>query len=176
MSKLAALKYARALDFVCKAEAKEDVLRSFAGIVSLFSDSKFVEIIKSPLVEEAKKVALLTDKIKNLPSEFINLIKLLSLSKKLYLLPTIYQELQKQLSIKSNSYKAVLESDKILDKDLTKKLLETLEKRLGVKLELVVKQTNYNGVKVEIQDLGLRVDFSLGRIKEELLLHILRGI
>lgn len=177
MSKMSAYRYAQALVLACKdLSTKKDILDILADVAFLFKNKKLIEVVRSPLVRKEDKIRLFSGDISGLPKEYVNLVKILSFSQKLDLIPHIYKQYKKELSRHLGRYVAVLESDETLKQVEVKELMFKLEKNLGVGLELEFKKTNYNGVRVKIDDLGLRVGFSQSDIKSELLAHILRGI
>lgn len=176
MSRIVARKYALALNTVMNESESEVVLTYLKGVSSLFSDSKFVEVIKSPLVSKAEKAEVILANLTDAPVKFNNFIKLLADEERLNVIPDILLELDIEQSYKQNSFKAFVESNKDLEEAKIEELKATLSKRLGVSLTAEVKNSGYDGVKVEIPDMGLRIDFSENQIKEQMLTHILKAI
>ncbi len=176
MSKIVAKKYAYSLYSVMNATEAEDVFTYLRAIASLFSDSKFQDVIKSPLITKEEKAELILENLTQAPEKFVNFIKLLAEWERLQEVPEILEELDKELALRNNSYKALVESNKDLEAAKIQELNSTLSKKLGITLTTEVKNNGYDGVKVEIPDMGLRIDFSETHIKNQMLSHILKAI
>lgn len=176
MSSIIAKKYANALINACLKDEKKDVLVYLDALSKLYKDNKFLEIIKSPLVPTQDKQDLILGKLKQAPLKFVNLIKILAEAKRLLLVPNIFVELESSMALENKTFKAVLDSAKNFTNQEISNLQKTLVEKVGVDLTVEARNSNYEGLKVEINDLGLRVDFSEAKIKEQILTHILRGI
>lgn len=176
MSTIIAKKYALALESVCSESELETVTSYVEGVSALYKDSKFIDVIKSPLVSKEEKALILTDKLTEAPSKFNNFIKILAGADRLMVIPKVAEELSLLKASKSNSYKGVVASDRDLEVAKIGELKNALSSKLGVTLDLETKKDDYDGVKVEVRDMGLRIDFSQSHIKEQMLVHILKAI
>jgi F-type H+-transporting ATPase subunit delta len=176
MSKIVARKYALSLNSVLSEMESDNVLLYLKSIGSLFSDSKFIEVIKSPLISKEEKVEIITGQLADAPAKFINFIKVLAEGKRLTAIPEIITELEKEKALKNNIFTAKVESNKDFEAAKIEELRDTLSKKFGVNLETTVVNSGYDGVKVEIPDMGLRIDFSENHIKEQMITHILKAI
>ena len=63
---------------------------------------------------------------------------------------------------------------------MTKADIEQIQKNLSKKLNSTIKLTltksDYNGIKVEVKDLGIEVAFSKSLMNQQLIEHILKAI
>jgi F-type H+-transporting ATPase subunit delta len=175
-SSVIAKKYAQALAAVCSEEELNVVTTYIKGVASLFSDSKFVDVVKSPLVTRDEKVSIIVDKLSDAPVKFVNFIKILSVADRLLVIPHIVEELFIISSAEHNTFSGFIESDTEFDSSKIEELKKALTNKLSVSLDLETRKNDYDGVKVEIPDMGLRIDFSQSHIKEQMLVHILKAI
>jgi F-type H+-transporting ATPase subunit delta len=171
-----ARKYALALVTVTSNEELEVITIYINGIRELFNDSKFMDILSSPIITKDEKVAIITDKLSEAPAKFINFIKILAESDRLEIIPQISEELLVIQSSESNTYTGYVESDTEFSSKKIEELKTTLSSRLGISLDLQTRRNDYDGIKVEIPDMGLRIDYSQSHIKEQMLVHILKAI
>lgn len=176
MSSIVAKKYALALVAVSSESEINEITTYLDGVSALFSDSKFVDIIKSPLVTRDEKVSVIIESLKEAPEKFVNFIKILSNGDRLLTIPFVLEELAIIKASKENSYTGFVESDTDFSAEKINELKNALSKKLGISLELETRKDDYDGIKVEIPDMGLRVDFSQSHIKDAMLAHILKAI
>jgi F-type H+-transporting ATPase subunit delta len=87
----------------------------------------------------------------------VNFIKILGENKRLDLIPAIAKVLNAELQKESNKYEGVLKSSKKLGKEELSKLEKTLEKYTGSKIKLTQEKTDLDGLRVSVDDLGIRL-------------------
>ncbi|GHS89365.1 hypothetical protein FACS189487_09450 [Campylobacterota bacterium] len=174
--KLAAKRYASALIAACDEGELARALVLLDSAALLFTNKKFVEIVKSPLVPNSEKCDLVCAALSEKPKKVVNLVKLLADKNRLTALPSVAKETRTALSGRQSSYGGVVYSQKPLDAQKLGSLAESLTTRLGADIKLTQSPKTYDGVKVAIEDLGVEVDFSKARIKSQILGHILRGL
>lgn len=175
-SSVIAKKYAQALVTVCSEEELEVVTTYINGVSNLFSDSKFIDLVKSPLITRDEKVSIIVDKLSDAPEKFVNFIKILAVADRLMVIPHIVEELLVISSAEHNTFSGFIESDTEFEPNKIEELKKALSAKLSVSLDLETRKNDYDGVKVEIPDMGLRIDFSQSHIKEQMLVHILKAI
>jgi F-type H+-transporting ATPase subunit delta len=108
--------------------------------------------------------------------KFVNFVKILSVADRLLVIPHIVEELFIISSAEHNTFSGFIESDTEFDSSKIEELKKALTNKLSVSLDLETRKNDYDGVKVEIPDMGLRIDFSQSHIKEQMLVHILKAI
>ncbi|MDR0664640.1 MAG: F0F1 ATP synthase subunit delta [Helicobacteraceae bacterium] len=196
--KLAAKRYAAALVAAAKEKELAEILSSLDAVASLFSNKKFTEKIKSPLMPNAEKVNAIVSAFGAAPrresnsgsqktskqeasvspslTKLSNLIALLAEKNRLCALPHIVKEVKIALAGKRSSYEGIVDAQTPIDKAKLDALAKSLTKRLGAEIKLTQSNRRYDGVRAAIDDLGVEVDFSKTRISSQILGHILRGL
>ena len=177
MNSLIAKKYAKALlglEGISLDEISEQ-LKAISNVI--VSDSNVKEFLNSPLIKSEKKYEAIVAPIKDkLDSKIVALLELMAQKGRLNLLPELNELLSKEIMIKSNKFKGVVESNEELDDTLKEKLEQKLATYSGAEVELETKKSDINGVKVEVSDLGLELNFSKKSVKRALLEHIQKAL
>lgn len=171
-----AKKYAKALlEGASEAELKS-LGEVSAKASALFSIPKFREIVKSPLEESTQKVALVLEGSESKDAKFTNLVNLLAAAKRLPLLPAIAEEIREEIARRENRYEGTVVSQTPVSGEEVKDLEAKLSSHLGTTVVLTAVAGEYDGFKVEVPDLGVKIDFSQEKLNAQLLAHVLRGI
>jgi F-type H+-transporting ATPase subunit delta len=175
MEELIAKRYVSALSSVSKDIA------GIAKVLSVLSeaiDNKEVKTaLTSPIVPAEKKTEMILSALgKKADATLVNFIKVLGENKRLDLIPAIAKVLNANLQKESNQYEGVLKSKKTLgDKELSK-LEKTLKKYTGSTIKLTQEKTDLDGLRVSVDDLGIEVNFSKQRVKEQLIDFIKKSL
>ncbi|MBE0495550.1 MAG: F0F1 ATP synthase subunit delta [Campylobacterales bacterium] len=176
MRELVAKKYVNAL----MQSLREDELDAFASslhqLSMAYGIAKFQTIIHSCEISASKKEELLLSMVSSPSPKLINLIKLLSANDRLAILPDIAQGLDYQLSIKKNSFEGSVVGMFELTQEQLNELETSFGKRFGATIHLASRKSDYPGIKIELEDLGIEVSFSVERLKSQLTEHILKAI
>jgi F-type H+-transporting ATPase subunit delta len=175
MEELIAKRYATALSSVSKD------IKEIAEVLNVLTDAISTEEVKtiltSPIVSSEKKtemiLATLGEKADN---TLVNFIKILGENKRLDLIPAIAKVLNAELQKESNQYEGVLKNKETLGKDELSKLEKTLKKYTGSKIKLIQEKTDLDGLRVSVDDLGIEVNFSKQRVKEQLIDFIKKSL
>jgi len=177
MTSLIAKKYAKALmelDGISLSDVSEQ-LNAISKIIT--SDSSVKEFLNSPLVKSDKKYeALIAPIADKLDKKIVALLELMSQKGRLNLIPELTQLLSKEIMAKENKFTGVVESNEKIDKSLLKKLEKKLSKYSGAKISLKAKKSDLDGIKAEVSDLGLELNFSKASVKSALLEHIQKAL
>jgi F-type H+-transporting ATPase subunit delta len=176
MKGIIARKYINALMKSCNDSEISSIEKSVNEISSAFSSTKFNNIILSPDLSNEKKEEFVLSLLSKSEGKTINFIKLLATNDRLSLIPTIAQELKYQISLKSNSYEGEVISNFEISKDQITKLEENFSKKFSADIKLNCVVSDYPGVKIQLDDLGVEVSFSLDRLKTQMVEHILKAI
>ncbi|NPA82273.1 MAG: F0F1 ATP synthase subunit delta [Epsilonproteobacteria bacterium] len=171
-----AKRYVKALMEGVNKKELEKIYDSLSKLVLAFEDRKFIDIILSPDVSAEKKEEFVLSLLDTKDKYLQNFIKLLVSHKRLLDIPAIVKELDYQLSFMKNEHRGFVISNFKIDKSQLNKLEEGLSKKFDSKIKLQNKVTDYPGIKVEIDTLGVEVGLSQDRIKAQLMEHILKAI
>jgi F-type H+-transporting ATPase subunit delta len=175
MEELIAKRYAKALSSVSKD------IKSIAEVLNVLTEAISAEEVKSvlisPIVASEKKTEMILSTLGDkADSTLVNFIKILGENKRLDLIPAIAKVLNADLQKESNQYEGVLKSKETLDKDELSKLEKTLKKYTGSKIKLRQEKTDLDGLRVSVDDLGIEVNFSKQRVKEQLIDFIKKSL
>lgn len=177
MSKgLIAQRYVKALMASNNANAINEIATNLRVIVPAFNDGKFSEIIESSLVNANQKVDLVISMLNNAPSLVINFIKVLGEKRRLDVIPDILAAIEAQLEIANNNYTGLVYSNTDLATDYINTLSNSLTNKFGKQISLVFIRSDYDGVKVDIESLGLEISFSKDIFRKSLANHILKAV
>lgn len=175
MEELVAKRYVKALQEVLSLEELENAQRYLDAIAMLMRDWKVREFFASSEVGKDVKVSLLTEPIKE-HKKLQNFIKVLAAKNRLDVIPAIAKELATHIALAKKEFTGHVFSEYSLsDKELAK-IAKALQKRVGGKIHLVQEPQKYDGMKVEVDIVGLEVDFSKTKIKKQLIDNILQAI
>lgn len=175
MEELIAKRYATALSSVSKDIA------SIAEVLNVLTEAISSDEVKtaltSPIITAEKKTEMILSALgKKADATLVNFIKILGENGRLDLIPAIAKVLNADLQKESNQYEGVLKSKETLgDKELNK-LEATLKKYTGSTIKLTQVKTDLDGLRVSVDDLGIEVNFSKQRVKEQLIDFIKKSL
>lgn len=177
MEELIAKKYIKALSFNSDIESMENTTTIFSTLAKSFEDSKFRAVMTNPNVSSKDKESILLDSVKAANSQKVNnLLKLLVENKRIAVIPAIAIELQKKMANLTKNYKGVVSSNSVVEESLLQSLSLGLGQKYGAKITLKSVQNDFNGVKVEVEGLGVEISFSKDRIQNQIIEHIIKAI
>jgi F-type H+-transporting ATPase subunit delta len=177
MEELIAKRYIKALAFGSDTESLQNMTLTFQALAESFKDDRFVSIITNPDVKSADKSSILLDAVKAAKSDKVNnLIKLLVEHKRINIIPAMADELKKDLAHSTKTYTGVIFSDADIDAQVVEDLSAGLSKKYDSKISLSFTKNDFNGIKVEVSDLGIEINFSKDRIDSQLVEHIIKAI
>ena len=176
MTDLVAKRYVKALLIGADAKSIEKINKELGQIASAYGEAKFNEIISSSEIKSDDKVNFLLS-LNEKPSDTVsNLIKLLGENKRLDIIPSIVEELENQLSIINNNYAGVIYTNKKLKVADVKSIETEFSKKFDVSLTLQQNVCDYDGIKVDIDGLGVEISFSKDRLRTQMIEHILKAV
>ncbi len=176
MEELIAKRYVDALLSLSSKEETSLFVEIFDDLALSFNDPKVATIIKAPIVNTSDKVELLLESLADKSNDkLVNFIKLLAEHKRLDLIPAISTVLNAQIQKESNLYAGVINSNKKLGEDEVAKLENTLKRYTGSDIKLSQEESTLDGIKVAVDDLGIEVNFSKERVKEQLIDFIMKS-
>lgn len=175
MSRSAAKKYAKVLTQNSNKELVAEAKEYLLALTSLFKSAKFKDTVLSPLVSMEEKSELLLGK-DNKNQVLTNLIKLLIEKDRVALIPAIYEELRYADAVASNKFEGFVYAAQEIDAATMDELKNNIAKKVDSEIDFKQVKSEEDGFRVEVPDLGIEVSFSQGRLKSQLIQHILRGI
>ena len=176
MNDLVAKRYVKALIDGRNSQVVNNISVNLNTISSAFCDEKFISIISSPEVADYAKVDLIISLVDLADETLKNFIKLLGEKRRLSLLPIIAKELNTQIAKMNNSYVGIVYTNLELSSDYVSSIEEQFSKKFDVKLSLSQNVCDYDGIKVDIDGLGVEISFSKDRLKSQLIDHILKAV
>jgi len=175
MEELIAKRYANALS-----ESTKDIsnIAELLNILTESIDTKEVKnVLTSPIISNEKKTEMILSAFDgHADNTLTNFIKVLGENKRLDMIPYISKELNTKLQKISNKYDGVLKSKETLDAKALSNLEKTLEKYTGSTIKLTQEKSDIDGLRVLVDDLGIEVNFSKQRVKEQLIDFIQKSL
>ena len=176
MNEVVAKKYVKAILSDVKSNELNAFVENLSELAAAFGSEKFKSIISLPTLKASQKVEFVLFLVKNQDAKFANFIKLLGANKRLELIPAILNEMKIEQSLLENTYRGEVIGNFELSAEQLKALEENFSKKFDSKIKLDGSKSDYNGVKVELDDLGVEVNFSIDRLKSQMSEYILKAI
>jgi F-type H+-transporting ATPase subunit delta len=175
MEELIAKRYAHALSSVSKD------LPAILEVLNLLSeatqDAKVKLTLTSPILSSAKKTEMILATLaKDSDKVLVNFIKILGENGRLDLIPAITKVLNSDQQRIANVYEGIVKSASTLDDASLEELEKTLQTYTGSSIKLTQEQTDLDGLRVSVDDLGIEVNFSKQRVKEQLIDFIKKSL
>ena len=174
MEELIAKRYAKALSSVSKD------LPAMLEVLNVLSEAIISSEIKStlisPIISGEQKTEMILSALSDDDSTLVNFIKILGENGRLDLIPAITKVLNTDQQRVSNEYEGVLKSTSSLDEAALANLEETLKKYTGSTIKLTQEKSDLEGLRVSVDDLGIEVNFSKQRVKEQLIDFIKKSL
>ncbi|WP_373028719.1 F0F1 ATP synthase subunit delta [Sulfurovum sp.] len=174
MEELIAKRYAQALSSVSK--DLPGILEVLNVLSEVISSSEIKSTLTSPIISSESKTAMILSALSDDDTTLVNFIKILGENRRLDLIPAITKVLNSDQQRVSNEYEGVLKSASSLDEATLANLEETLKKYTGSTIKLRQEKSDLDGVRVSVDDLGIEVNFSKQRVKEQLIDFIKKSL
>ncbi len=176
MKELVAKRYVKALVSDLNADELTGFIDELRRLVAAFGNEKFKNIIASPALSGSQKADFILSLSDIKSVKFTNFVKLLGENKRLEILPNITNELLIQKSKINNIFCGKICGGIEIDADKISKLEESFSRKFGARIMLEVAKNDYNGIKIELEDLGVEASFSMDRLKAQMSEYILKAI
>lgn len=177
MEELIAKRYIKAVKSSVDTTSLQDITEVFSVLAESFKNEKFLSIVNSPDVKSNYKSEILLESVKSINSiQVNNLIKLLVENNRINIIPAIAKELKKDMSISTKTYKGVIYSDSEIDASVMQELSNGLSKKFDANISLSFVKEDFDGIKVDVEDLGVEINFSKTRINSQIIEHIVKAI
>mgnify|MGYP002711986558 CR=1 FL=1 len=177
MEELIAKRYIKAIKQDSDIEKMKSIASIFSVLAEAFEDKKFNQIINNPDISKKEKSDILLSAVKSAESKEVeNLIRLLAEHNRISIIPSIAEVMRKDIAKTSKTYSGIVYSDSELDAKTIEELGEGLGKRFDSNISLKLVKDNFNGIKVDVEDLGVEISFSKSRINSQIIEHIAKAI
>lgn len=173
MESIIATRYAKAI--ISRADIDE-FYQNLCILNSAFALPKFRNIIESTQVKKEKKIEFLNSFFETKNSNFQNFLKLLVENSRLGYIPQIIKELQKQKAFKDNTFVGVIYSKEKLNPENLVDLQTKLSKRFNANIKLNNEISQDDSIKIELEELGYELSFSMKALQNKLNEYILKII
>ena len=174
MEELIAKRYAKALSSVSK--DLPGILEVLNVLSEVVSSAEIKSTLTSPIISSENKTAMILSALSDNDAVLVNFIKILGENGRLDLIPAITKVLNSDQQRVSNEYEGVLKSTSSLDEGVLSDLEETLKKYTGSTIKLTQEKSDLEGLRVSVDDLGIEVNFSKQRVKEQLIDFIKKSL
>jgi len=177
MEELIAKRYIKAMNANANKASIQNIASVFSVLAEFFKDKKFVQIIDNPNVSANDKSEILLEAVASADSSQVNnLIKLLVENKRINIIPAIAKELNKEIAHSTKTYEGLVYSDTKITVKTMKELSDGLGKKYDSKISLTYVKDDFNGIKVDVEDLGIEINFLKSRIDSQMIEHIVKAI
>jgi F-type H+-transporting ATPase subunit delta len=175
-SEVISKRYVKALMSGLKLQEAEGLSANLTVISEAFKNSKFVNILLMPELDNSKKEELILSFLEKRDAKIENLLKVLFANGRVDAIPAIAKEFNYQISIQKNEFSGYVISNESVDAAIISDIEKSLSKKIGSTIKLESKIGTYPGVKVEVDDLGIEVSFSTERLRNQMVEHILKAV
>ena len=175
MKELIAKKYVKALVSDLSKDEFNNFTAKLQEIANAFANEKFQNIIVSPNLKNSQKADFVLSLVGEADQKFVNFIKLLGENKRLDILPNIVSELLVQKSKMDNVFYGKIYGGLQISQAQISELEKSFSKRFNAKIILEPVKSDYNGIKIELDDLGVEASFSVDRLKAQMSEYILKA-
>jgi F-type H+-transporting ATPase subunit delta len=177
MEELIAKRYVKALTDSMNESELENVSTLFGALAAEFKNPKFDQIINSPEIDASAKETLLLESVKSASSDQVNnLVKLLVENGRVNIIPAMAKVMNKEIAKAKKTYTGVVYSNSEIDAATIEGISAGLGKKVDATITLEFVKTEFDGIKVVVDDLGIEVNFSKSRMNMQLVEHILKAI
>ena len=177
MEELIAKRYIKALKSSSDEKSMANTTMVFSALAESFKDDKFIGVINNPNVPSGQKQEILLEAVKSAKSSQIdNLIKLLVENKRINIIPAMAIELVKDIANSTKTYSGVISSNSDIEAKVVAELSGGLSKKFDSNITLTAIKNDFNGIKVEVEGLGIEINFSKDRIDAQFIEHIIKAI
>ena len=177
MEELIAKRYVNALVGSTDKNQRADFSKILLEMTEAFSDAIVVEKLSSPLIANEVKTSMVVESLGDVDEKLVNFIKIIGENGRLDLLPTIAKVLKQSIQAETNKYEGIVVSSTKLKAEELKELQASLSTYTnGANVKLTQEVSDIEGIKVSVEDLGIEVNFSKQRVKEQLIDFITKSL
>lgn len=177
MEALIAKRYVKALTSLMDDSDLANTAEIFTALAQAYDDKAFAELINNPDVAADAKEKLLLSLVEGAKSEAINnLMKLLVEKRRINVIPAMAEELRLAMAVRNKTYEGKVFSNETVADETLQALSDNLGKKMNATVSLAFIASDYDGIKVEVEDLGVEINLSKTRMNAQLIEHILKAI
>ncbi|AGZ82331.1 F0F1 ATP synthase subunit delta [Campylobacter fetus] len=176
MKEVVAKKYVKALILSLSSDEFDKFGSELKDISNAFLLPKLKVIIDSPDISSKQKADFLFSLLDSASNKIHNFLLLLAERKRLGLIPEISKEFEYQQAVRDGKFSGLISGNFELSAAQKTELEERFSKKFGAKIEFENIKNSYNGIKIELDDLGVEVSFSIDRLKAQMSEYILKAI
>lgn len=174
MEKLVAKRYAKALSSTSL--NLTDILEVLNPLSQVVQTQEVKTTLTSPIISKEQKIEMILSSIETTVDAIKNFIKILGENSRLELIPEITLVLNQEQQKALNVYNGIVKSSTPLSEETLTKLQETLKSYTGSTITLKQEEASVDGILVLVEDLGIEVNFSKERVKEQLIDFIKKSL
>ena len=172
-----AKRYTDALVAGASSEEVAAFVTVFSGLSTALNDSKVKEVFTSPYMSKEQREEILLSAVASAKSDKVNnLVRVLVSKNRTNAISAIHKSLALTLEIMNNTFTGTIQSNIKLDGATNTSFNDSFSKKIDSTVKFDVETTNYDGIKVTVDSLGLEVGLSKTVVKDQLIEHILKSI
>lgn len=171
-------KYAKALCSLQDPSRLETTLISLQRVAMAMRNEQVKDIVASTQVDQAAKFQLFGEIASSSDEQVVNLLKILIEKKRLSIVEAVADEIRAFLADKSGKYEGRVVANFDVEAAEMSRLEQVVSSRLKKSITLsFAKSTSseFDGIKVELDDLGYEIEIDKKRLKNNIIEHILRS-
>jgi len=177
MEELIAKRYAKALLDIVNESELDTILEELKALSESLSNKEIADAISNPLISNESKFETLIAPLKDkMDKNLFRLVEIMSEHGRLSLIPTLKGIVEFEIKKRSNRFEGYIESDGTLEAEDIKKLEDRLSEYTKAQISLKEISKEKDGLKVEVEDLGIELSYSKERVKADLLAFIEQGL
>jgi len=174
---LIAKRYIKPLMESCDSSSLENLATLLEAVAKAYKNDKFDHIMRSNDISDASKSQLILDMVAPANSTLVNnFIKLLAENGRLLLIPAISEQLSREISKANRTFTGRIYSSNVVDQVSVEAIARDLGNKMGAMISLSYVASDFDGIRVEVDDLNVEINFSKNRLNAQLIEHILKAI
>lgn len=170
-----AKRYIKALTDSIDADKKSEYYEVIKGFSDAYATHSVANVLNSPLIANEKKVALVESILSDAEATIKNFMVMVAKNDRFSAIPYMEKALKLELQKQSNNYEGTVVSNKTISDAEIESLQSALSIKTGTNVKLTLVESDYDGIKVEIPDLGIEVGYSQSRVKDKLIDYITKS-
>lgn len=173
MNEILAKRYAKA---IFSRKDSEEFFTHLCLLTEAFKLDKTRKILDSYELSSQKKLDFLLSLLQNPSNAFVNFLKVIAKNQRFNLIPFIMKELASQKAFKEQKFTAKIYSLKLLNDKEIAELKEKLVNKFKVDISLESIQSQDEGIRIDLDELGYEIAFSTKNLKSKMSEYILKTI
>ena len=177
MKEIVAKRYAKSLVEEFELDDLKNISEILEALSVIVKDKALYIKVFAPDISKEDKESFILDAIKGAGSEKLNnFFKILVSNDRIDTIPYIADEIKSYIADATKTYSGIVYSSDDIDGSILSKLSEGLGKKFDSNIDLSYKKSDFDGIKVDVDGLGVEINFSKDRINKQIVEHILQAI